>query len=77
MIVVLAVLMREDFDKRLDTIAESIEMGRADDEVAALAAKRIRSGADRAHAGWRRPDAYCLATAKHASSAVSSSIKRS
>jgi hypothetical protein len=38
-------MMREDFDKRLDTIAEAIEMGRADDEVAALAAERIRSGA--------------------------------
>lgn len=37
--------MQEDFDARLDAIAEAIEMGRADDEAAALAAERIRSGA--------------------------------
>lgn len=38
-------MMREDFDARLDAIAEAIEMGRADDEAAALAAERIRNGA--------------------------------
>jgi hypothetical protein len=37
--------MREDFDARLDAIADAIEMGHADDEAAALAAERIRSGA--------------------------------
>jgi uncharacterized protein with von Willebrand factor type A (vWA) domain len=37
--------MRTDFDSRLDSLTEVFESRRADDEVAALAAERIRSGA--------------------------------
>lgn len=49
--------MQEDFDARLDAIAEAIEMGHADDEAAALAAERVRSGA----AGRTRDGAEVLA----------------
>jgi hypothetical protein len=37
--------MRDDFDSRLDSMMEAFESRRADDEVEALAAERIRSGA--------------------------------
>lgn len=37
--------MQEDFDARLDAIAEAIEMGLADEAAEALAAERVRSGA--------------------------------
>jgi transposase len=37
--------LRADLDARLDSMAETFEGHRADDEVAALAAERIRSGA--------------------------------
>jgi hypothetical protein len=37
--------LRADFDSRLDSLVETFEGRRADDEVAALAAERIRSGA--------------------------------
>jgi len=38
--------MQDDIDTRLDAIAEGFEVSRADDEAEALAAERIRSGAD-------------------------------
>ena len=37
--------MRDDMDSRLDSMAEAVESRRADDEAAAIAAERIRSGA--------------------------------
>lgn len=37
--------MHDDLDSRLDAIAESLEARGADEEVEALAAERIRSGA--------------------------------
>jgi hypothetical protein len=37
--------MQDDIDARLDAIAEGFEASRADDEVEAVAAERIRSGA--------------------------------
>lgn len=37
--------MRDDFDARLDSMMETFESRRADDEVEAIAAERIRSGA--------------------------------
>jgi transposase len=37
--------LRADLDARLDSMAETFAGYRADDEVAALAAERIRSGA--------------------------------
>lgn len=37
--------MRDDFDSRLDSMMEAVEARRADDEVEAVAAERIRSGA--------------------------------
>ncbi len=37
--------MRDDFDARLDSMMEVFESRRADDEVEAVAAERIRSGA--------------------------------
>jgi hypothetical protein len=37
--------MRDDIDSRLDSMSEAFESRRADDEVEALAAERIRSGA--------------------------------
>lgn len=37
--------MRDDIDSRLDSMAETFESRRADDEAEALAAERIRSGA--------------------------------
>jgi hypothetical protein len=37
--------MRDDMDSRFDSMAEAFEARRADDEVEALAAERIRSGA--------------------------------
>ncbi|HTC60053.1 MAG TPA: hypothetical protein VK691_08040 [Solirubrobacteraceae bacterium] len=37
--------MQDDIDARLDAIAEGFEVSRADDEVEAVAAERIRSGA--------------------------------
>ncbi|MBK5220270.1 MAG: hypothetical protein JJE35_10875 [Thermoleophilia bacterium] len=37
--------MRDDMDSRFDSMAETLEARRADDEVEALAAERIRSGA--------------------------------
>lgn len=37
--------MREDMDSRFDSMAEVFESRRADDEAAAIAAERIRSGA--------------------------------
>jgi endonuclease III len=37
--------MRADLDTRFDSLVETFESRRADDEVAALAAERIRSGA--------------------------------
>jgi hypothetical protein len=37
--------MRDDFDSRLDSMMEAFESRRADDEVEAVAAERIRSGA--------------------------------
>jgi hypothetical protein len=37
--------LRADFDSKLDSVVETFEGRRADDEVAALAAERIRSGA--------------------------------
>jgi hypothetical protein len=36
--------LRADLDARIDSIAATFESRRADDEVAALAAERIRSG---------------------------------
>jgi hypothetical protein len=37
--------MQDDLDARLDAIAEGFELRRTEDEVEALAAERIRSGA--------------------------------
>ena len=37
--------MHDDIDSRLDSMTEAFESRRADDEAAALAAERIRSGA--------------------------------
>lgn len=37
--------MRDDIDSRLDSMAETFESRRADDEAEALAAERIRSDA--------------------------------
>jgi hypothetical protein len=37
--------MRDDMDSRLDSMTEAFESRRADDEAAAIAAERIRSGA--------------------------------
>jgi hypothetical protein len=37
--------MRDDMDSRLDSMAEAFESRRADDEAAAIAAGRVRSGA--------------------------------
>jgi hypothetical protein len=37
--------MREDMDSRFDSMAEAFESRHADEEAAALAAERIRSGA--------------------------------
>lgn len=37
--------MRDDIDSRLDSMSEAFESRRADDEVEALAAERVRSGA--------------------------------
>lgn len=37
--------MRDDMDSRFDSMAEAFEARRADDEAAAIAAERIRSGA--------------------------------
>jgi hypothetical protein len=37
--------MRVDMDSRFDSMAETFEARRADDEVEAVAAERIRSGA--------------------------------
>jgi hypothetical protein len=37
--------MHDDFDSRLDAIAESLEARGADEEAEALGAERIRSGA--------------------------------
>jgi hypothetical protein len=37
--------MRADMDTRFDAMAETFEAHRADDEAAAIAAERIRSGA--------------------------------
>jgi len=37
--------MRDDMDARFDSMAETFEARRADDEVEAVAAERIRSGA--------------------------------
>ena len=37
--------MRDDMDTRFDAMAETFESRRADDEAAAIAAERIRSGA--------------------------------
>lgn len=37
--------MRDDIDLRLDSMTEAFESRRADDEVEAVAAERIRSGA--------------------------------
>ncbi len=37
--------MRDDFDSRFDSMAETFESRRADDEAAAVAAERIRNGA--------------------------------
>lgn len=37
--------MRDDFGSRLDSMIEAFESRRADDEVEAVAAERIRSGA--------------------------------
>jgi hypothetical protein len=37
--------MRVDMDSRLDSMADAFESRRADDETAAIAAERIRSGA--------------------------------
>lgn len=37
--------MRNDMDSRFDSMAEAFESRRADDEAAAIAAERIRSGA--------------------------------
>lgn len=37
--------MRDDLDTRLDSMIEAFESRRADDEVEAIAAERIRSGA--------------------------------
>jgi CHASE3 domain sensor protein len=37
--------MRADMDSKLDSMAETFESRRADDETAAIAAERIRSGA--------------------------------
>lgn len=37
--------MRDDIDTRFDAMAETFESRRADDEVEALAAERVRSGA--------------------------------
>lgn len=37
--------MRDDFDSRLDLMMDAVESRRADDEVEAVAAERIRSGA--------------------------------
>lgn len=36
--------LRADVDSKLDSMAETFESRRADDEVAALAAERVRSG---------------------------------
>jgi hypothetical protein len=37
--------LRADVDSKLDSMAETFESRSADDEVAALAAERVRSGA--------------------------------
>jgi hypothetical protein len=37
--------MRNDMDSRFDSMTEAFESRRADDEAAAIAAERIRSGA--------------------------------
>jgi hypothetical protein len=37
--------MRDDMDSKFDSMAEAFEARRADDEVEALAAERIRRGA--------------------------------
>lgn len=37
--------MRDDFDPTLDSATETFEARRADDEVEAVAAERIRNGA--------------------------------
>ncbi len=37
--------MRDDMDSRFDSMTEAFEARRADDEVEAVAAERIRSGA--------------------------------
>lgn len=46
--------MQDDLDARLDAIAEVLETRGADEEVEALAAERIRSGAGQRLAVGRR-----------------------